>query len=104
MRLEERKSRIGVLVLALCTLTALLPFGKASAQQDFELRAGSILKLSMDTYLTSRSAQIGDPFTATVFEEYRLGGDVAVPRGAKLEGKVSAVTAAQRPSKSGILG
>jgi hypothetical protein len=69
-----------------------------------EVKAGTILKLSMDTYLTSRTAEIGDPFTASVFEDLRVGNEVVIPRGSKIEGKVSSVRPAERKSKSGTLG
>lgn len=105
MRLEHKQLRMGTLVL---TLLALLAFyGRTDAQaavRDYEVRAGTLIKLSMDNYLTSRSAKIGDPFTATVTEDVRAAsGEVVIPRNTKVEGRVSAVTPAQRSSKSGTL-
>jgi len=115
MKLGVGKARLVALLMAVCTILPLFNYAYAynsdggnhtytSNQRNQEVRAGTILKLSMDTYLTSRTAAIGDPFTATVFEDVRVNGEVIIPKGAKIEGKVSSVKAAERKSKSGTLG
>lgn len=115
MKLGVGKARLVALLMAVCTILPLFNYAYAynsdsgsytytSNQRNQEVRAGTILKLSMDTYLTSRTAAIGDPFTATVFDDVRVNGSVIIPKGAKIEGKVSSVRAAERKSKSGTLG
>lgn len=115
MKLGVGKARLVALLMAVCTILPLFNYAYAynsdsgsytytNNQRNQEVRAGTILKLSMDTYLTSRTAAIGDPFTATVFDDVRVNGSVIIPKGAKIEGKVSSVKAAERKSKSGILG
>lgn len=112
MKLGMKKTRLTAFVIAICMSLSLVGFvqagipdvGAYNVTRSQEVKAGTILKLTMDTYLTSRTAAIGDPFTATVFEDVRINGEVAIPRGAKIEGKVSSVKAAERKSKSGTLG
>lgn len=115
MKLGVGKARLVALLMAVSTILPLFNYAYAynsdsdsytytSNQRNQEVRAGTILKLSMDNYLTSRTAAIGDPFTATVFEDVRVNGEVVIPQGAKIEGKVSSVKAAERKSKSGTLG
>ncbi|MFY9227600.1 MAG: peptidoglycan-binding protein [Blastocatellia bacterium] len=113
MKLGVGKARLVALLMAVSTILPLFNYAYAynsdsgsytNNQRNQEVRAGTILKLSMDTYLTSRTAAIGDPFTATVFDDVRINGAVLIPKGAKIEGKVSSVKAAERKSKSGTLG
>lgn len=103
MRLRAEHAKLSAL---LAIVGLLLTFGGYTSANNRgpEVKAGTILKLSMDTYLTSRTAEIGDPFTASVFEDLRIGNEVVIPRGAKIEGKVSSVKPAERKSKSGTLG
>lgn len=114
MRLSIGKARqiaVIAIVIMLLTLSGYtsthIPGAEVKAGvvvRGAEVKAGTVLKLSMDTYLTSRTAEIGDAFTATVFEDVRINGEVAIPKGSKIEGKVSAVKPAERKSKSGTLG
>ncbi len=69
-----------------------------------DVKIGTTLKLSMDTYLSSLTAKIGDPFTATVFEDVWISQEIAIARGTKVEGKVVSVNAAKRKKQSGMLG
>lgn len=90
--------RSAVAVLAVLGLLS----GVASAQSR-EVPARTILKLSMDNLITSSDSRIGDPFTATVFEDVRVGGELVIPQGAKVLGRITSVTPAQRPNKSGTI-
>lgn len=107
MGIEIKMASRGLAVLcALLTLLSLTSF-QASAQQrgrDPEVPAGTILKLSMDKLLSSKDAQIGDPFTATLTEDVRIQGETVITKGAKVRGRVASVTPAQRGSKSGSIG
>jgi hypothetical protein len=105
MRTEKRTLQICALLFALCTVAAITQLSSAYTGQyrDNELPAGTIVKLSMDSLLTSRDARVGDPFTATVIEEVRSSGRIVIPRDSKVKGRVASVTPAQRASKSGTL-
>lgn len=103
MRLKVGKAKLSAMLAIVALLLTVSGYSKAYTRGP-EVKAGTILKLSMDTYLTSRTAEIGDPFTASVFEDVRINGEVAIPKGAKVEGKVVSVKPAERKSKSGVLG
>src|SRR5262249_55816525 len=102
MRVNRRTLQLGVLTLAICAVAALTPFRHTQAR-DLEIPSGTVLKLSMDGFLTSRDAKVGDPFTATVIEDVRSYDQVVIPRGSKVKGRVASVVPAQRPSKSGTI-
>jgi len=57
---------------------------------------GTVLQLALDTGLNSKTAQVGDPFTATVVESIDVNGMEAIPAGARVEGKVTEAVAAKR--------
>jgi peptidoglycan hydrolase-like protein with peptidoglycan-binding domain len=102
MKLTAPVSRLNWLLMLLMAMLGLVVPAQA---RESEVRAGTVFKLTMETYLTSKTAQIGDKFTATITEDVRAtSGEVVIPRNSKVEGQVSAVTAAQRGSKSGTLG
>ncbi|MCS6885813.1 MAG: peptidoglycan-binding protein [Acidobacteriota bacterium] len=71
--------------------------------RDREVPAGTVLKLSMDNMITSSDSRVGDPFTATVFEDVVINREVVIPQGARVQGRVTSVTPAQRPNKSGMI-
>lgn len=92
------RSVVAVLaVLGLCS--TVMP----AQSRDREVPARTVLKLSMDNLITSSDSKVGDPFTATVFEDVRIGEDVVIPKGTKVLGRVTSVTPAQRPNKSGTI-
>ncbi|MCI0489410.1 MAG: peptidoglycan-binding protein [Blastocatellia bacterium] len=75
----------------------------ASVQRQVTVPVGTIIPLRMDTLVNSDKSSVGDRFTATVFRAVTVGGRVAVPEGAKVEGHITAVTPAERASKAGTL-
>ena len=82
-------------------LSAAAGFGAPQREQN--IQAGEILALRMNTGLTSKTSRAGDRFTATVFQPLRSGGDVVVPEGSTVEGRVTAVEPAKRLSRSGTI-
>ena len=64
---------------------------------------GTIIPLRMDTYLSSRSSQIGDSFTASVINDVELDRRVIIPAGSRVEGHVTAVDGAERMSRAGTI-
>jgi len=59
--------------------------------------------MRMDTTLSSRISRVGDKFTSTVAIPVYVNGQVAIPAGSIVEGRVTQVTPAKRMSKSGML-
>jgi hypothetical protein len=63
----------------------------------FTVAADTVIRVRMNEQLSSRSARIGDRFSANVTEPvYAGGGTEVVPVGSKVWGRVSSVSRAQR--------
>jgi hypothetical protein len=58
--------------------------------------AGTVISLALDTGINSKTAQVGDTFTATVVEPIEIDGRDVIPAGSKIEGKVTEAVAAKR--------
>lgn len=58
--------------------------------------AGTVLTLSLDSSLSSDSAQVGDGFTATVVQSILSENRVVIPEGSRIEGNVTEARAAKR--------
>lgn len=77
---------------------------KVAPIQQYTIPANTIIRVRMDTELSSRTARIGDRFTTTVTEPVYGGGsgvDV-IPVGSKVLGRVSSVLRAQRRKPGSI--
>jgi predicted Ser/Thr protein kinase len=68
--------------------------------------SGTDIALTLDAPLGSSSSQAGQEFTATVSEAVVIGGQVAVPAGSRLHGRVVEATPAKHglANKAGSLG
>ena len=64
---------------------------------------GTVISMRMDATLSSRTSHVGDKFTATVAIPVYVNGRTAIPAGCVVEGQVTSVTPARRPSKSGTI-
>lgn len=71
--------------------------------QDITVPAGTIIRVQMDRTISSRTARVGDTFTATVFEPVNVGGQVVIPQGTQVQGRVTQVQPAERRSRSGMI-
>ncbi len=71
--------------------------------QDITLPPGTIIRVQMDRTISSRTARVGDTFTATVFEPVIVGGQLAIPQGTQVQGRVTAVQPAERRGRSGTI-
>ena len=58
--------------------------------------AGTVIVLSTDTGLNSKTAQVDQPITATVVDDVRLGDRTVIPAGSTLHGRVTEAVAAKR--------
>jgi hypothetical protein len=68
------------------------------------LSAGTQMDIAAADTITSRTAQVGDPFTARVVEDVRnAAGKVVVPAGSIVNGKITDVKPAPNPSTPGTL-
>jgi hypothetical protein len=74
-----------------------------SSQNPDMIPADTVIGLRMDTYLSSKNAHVGDKFSATVTIPVYVDGQVAIPSGATISGRVTQVTPAKRMNKSGVI-
>src|SRR5262245_13177625 len=75
-----------------------------SAEQSWTIPPDTVIPLQMSSALTSRTAHVGDKFTATVTVPVYLNGPTVIPAGAIVEGRVTQVTPAKRMNRSGTIG
>lgn len=77
----------------------------SSAQSgDLILPPDTVISVQMNGTLSSRTARVGDKFTATVTVPVYLNGRTVIPAGSIVEGRVTQVTSAKRMNKSGTIG
>jgi len=70
----------------------------------YTVEQAQVIRVRMNSNISSKTARIGDTFTTTVTEPvYSNTGVVVIPVGAMMTGKVTAVTPAERKGKPGTL-
>src|SRR5882724_2805145 len=74
------------------------------AEQTWTLPPDTVISVQMNGTLSSRTARVGDKFTATVTIPVYANGRTVIPAGTIVEGRVTQVTAAKRMSRSGTIG
>lgn len=90
------------------TLTSFAQGGRSrhsrgSGDRDVTIPADTIISMRMDNTLSSRVSRVGDKFTATVAVPVHINGQMAIPAGAIVEGRVTQVIPAKRMSKPGMM-
>lgn len=90
------------LLVALSAALFLSSPGAAPSQRSI-VPEGTILTLRMETYLSSKTARVGDRFTATVIQDVTANSRVVIPTGSRVEGHVTSVQRARRLSRSGMI-
>ena len=63
----------------------------------------TIISVRINDYLSSKTSHVGDKFTATVTTPVSVAGQVAIPAGSIVEGRVTQVITAKRMNKSGAI-
>src|SRR5690349_2144857 len=70
----------------------------------YSVASGERLRVRMNSTISSKTARVGDTFTANVTEPvYSSNGVLVIPSGSKLTGRVDAVTAARKGGKVGTI-
>ena len=70
----------------------------------YTVASGNTLRVRMNNTLNSKTARVGDTFTATVTEPvYSDTGTLVIPTGSTLTGRVDSVQAARKGGKPGTL-
>src|SRR6266516_7068926 len=70
----------------------------------YTIPANQILRVRMNSQISSESARVGDQFTTTVVDPVYSSGVEVIPAGSVITGRVTSVTRASRKSKAGTLG
>ncbi|MDT8369552.1 MAG: hypothetical protein RQ745_10120 [Longimicrobiales bacterium] len=70
---------------------------------DVTLPARSRIDVTLDGRLSSADARVGQSFTLTVREDVMADGEVAIPAGSTVWGRVEGVEPAERPQSGGSL-
>jgi len=110
MRARSLRALLVFTLMALITL----PGFELLADGFITVPIGTVIPLKMETRLSSRTAKVGDLFSATVIRDVELdrGGtpslddhyrQLVIPAGSKVEGHVRDVERAERMSKFGVI-
>lgn len=75
-----------------------------SGERGWTLPPDTVISVQMNGTLTSRTARVGDKFTATVTVPVYVNGRTVIPAGSIVEGRVTQVTPAKRMNRSGTIG
>src|SRR5205085_6752894 len=95
--------RTVTLPLLLTMLAALSAVARPQASREATIEVDTKAKLILQTRLSSKLSEVGDPITAVLDEPIYVGNDLAIPRGTEFRGRVTAVKAAGRGQKAGNL-
>lgn len=114
--IKRRRRRSGMFhyrsPLAKHLLTSLLIFSiysqvlaqvRTDSEAFYGLPAGTRITVRMDNEINSVSSSVDDTFTATVSEPVKVDGDVVLPTGIVLEGRVTKAKKAAIGRKDGVL-
>ncbi|MBI3650815.1 MAG: hypothetical protein HY231_07170 [Acidobacteria bacterium] len=92
-----------LLVAGMFFATMLVPAFSLHAQSAREatIEAETKFKVTLQSQLSSKLSEVGDPVTATIDEPLLVNGEVVIARGTEIRGRVAEVKAAGRPHKEG---
>jgi hypothetical protein len=66
------------------------PLGQSASSATLDqIAAGTEIRATLDTPLSTKTSKPGDRFTATIVESARGISDVVIPAGARVEGEVA---------------
>lgn len=93
-----------VCALALCAAFALSATqARSQAAREATIEAETKTKIILQSRLSSKLSEVGDPVTAVLDEPLSVNGQVVLPRGTEFVGRVTQVTAAKRGQKGGSI-
>lgn len=86
------------------TLKSKPAVAKTVAPKTYPLKAGAKFRARINEEITSKTARVGDTFTVTVVDPmYAEGGELIIPNGSTINGRVTQVTPAQKGGKVGMI-
>ncbi len=115
MKLKKRLIRTASAMLAVAMIAVLSDRTSAQetrprynsaqyAEPSWTLPPDTVISVQMNGTLSSRTAHVGDKFTATVTVPVYVNGRAVIPAGSIVEGRVTQVTPAKRMNRSGTIG
>ena len=78
-------------------------YGSPQGGRSLTIPEDTVIAVQMNATLTSRTAHVGDKFTATVTVPVYVDGATVIPAGSIIEGRITQVTPAKRMSRSGSI-
>lgn len=96
------KSFCAIALCALFALSAKPSFSQAAREATIEVETKA--KVVMQSRLSSKLSEVGDPVSAVLDEPLYVNGQVVLPRGTEFIGRVTQVTPARRGQKGGSVG
>lgn len=90
--------------VALCAVIALgSVYARPQAAREATIQPDTKAKIVLQSRLSSKLSEVGDPITAVLDEPIYVDGQLVVPRGTEFRGRVTQVTPARRGQKSGSI-
>ncbi len=96
-----KKSFCSVAILGLMVLGAVT--ARSQAAKEATIEAETKAKLVLQSRLSSKLSEPGDPITAVLDEPLSVNGQLVLPRGTEFVGRVTQVTPAKRGQKGGSI-
>ncbi len=75
-----------------------------NGERSWNIPPDTVISVQINGTLTSRTARVGDKFTAAVTVPVYVNGKTVIPSGSVIEGRVTQVTPAKRMNRSGTIG
>jgi hypothetical protein len=97
-----RRSFCSMALCALIAFGAVKGFSQAAREATVEIDTKA--KLIMQSRLSSKLSEVGDPISAVLDEPIYVNGQLVMPRGTEFLGRVTQVTPAKRGQKQGSIG
>jgi|GEM_PF-1016619 len=89
------------------TLSAIIALGAvpahAQAAREATIEPETRAKIILQTRLSSKLSEVGDPVTAVLDAPLSVNGQIVLPRGTEFVGRVTQVTSAKRGQKQGSI-
>ena len=90
--------------LTLCAVIALgSVYARPQAAREATIQPETKAKIVLQSRLSSKLSEVGDPVTAVLDEPIYVDGQLVVPRGTEFRGRVTQVTPARRGQKQGSI-
>jgi hypothetical protein len=94
---------IASVLLGLAFVASLIPVTEAQSPQNVVVPAGTILRLSLQTPVSTKISEVGDPIRATLYDDLIIDGQLVLREGTLFLGRVTHVKPARRGQRQSEL-